>query len=84
MRSHVTEKIRVERELSKAFQYRKRYEVTCDLKSNTVSLIELAFQYRKRYEVTCDFMKNCNPVVLFVEFQYRKRYEVTCDGDDVS
>ena len=40
--------------IDKVFQYRKRYEVTCDTTtiSNNNEVIE--FQYRKRYEVTCD------------------------------
>ena len=38
----------------KAFQYRKRYEVTCDKKSENDLIKKAAFQYRKRYEVTCD------------------------------
>ena len=33
---------------------RKRYEVTCDAGTESLSLIGTAFQYRKRYEVTCD------------------------------
>ena len=36
------------------FQYRKRYEVTCDLVMNAMGETDIAFQYRKRYEVTCD------------------------------
>ena len=37
------------------FQYRKRYEVTCDrLKARTAYSLFFKFQYRKRYEVTCD------------------------------
>ena len=36
------------------FQYRKRYEVTCDLFINGEEYNEGEFQYRKRYEVTCD------------------------------
>ena len=37
------------------FQYRKRYEVTCDVPLARVLLVAvLGFQYRKRYEVTCD------------------------------
>ena len=37
------------------FQYRKRYEVTCDVNVEVppAALPDL-FQYRKRYEVTCD------------------------------
>ena len=37
-----------------AFQYRKRYEVTCDNSSHGHILSIIEFQYRKRYEVTCD------------------------------
>ena len=36
------------------FQYRKRYEVTCDDYVQTMEEEEGKFQYRKRYEVTCD------------------------------
>ena len=36
------------------FQYRKRYEVTCDVEVPPTALPDLLFQYRKRYEVTCD------------------------------
>ena len=37
------------------FQYRKQYEVTCDLKNMQTAMNLLReFQYRKRYEVTCD------------------------------
>ena len=37
------------------FQYRKRYEITCDDPCIEL-LVELGyvFQYRKRYEITCD------------------------------
>ena len=45
------------REPMPRFQYRKRYEVTCDVRidgSNPVNYF--AFQYRKRYEVTCDVL----------------------------
>ena len=37
------------------FQYRKRYEITCDLHGADLSGANLSeFQYRKRYEITCD------------------------------
>ena len=39
---------------SNAFQYRKRYEVTCDLQELLDTTKPSEFQYRKRYEVTCD------------------------------
>ena len=63
------------------FQYRKRYEVTCDDNHPVYdALIELRkFQYRKRYEVTCD-LKMLRQYIRCSLFQYRKRYEVTCDS----
>ena len=61
------------------FQYRKRYEVTCDWHGSTPRRrVAVTFQYRKRYEVTCDSSKEVYSVSTFA-FQYRKRYEVTCD-----
>ena len=37
------------------FQYRKRYEITCDdHDQNAVNREREWFQYRKRYEITCD------------------------------
>ena len=36
------------------FQYRKRYEITCDQKGETLEELPAEFQYRKRYEITCD------------------------------
>ena len=36
------------------FQYRKRYEVTCDFVKVDGKIVCMRFQYRKRYEVTCD------------------------------
>ena len=64
------------------FQYRKRYEVTCDIEtadcsnrwswsSNTASGM--------RSHVTANLIRD---IELIVEFQYRKRYEVTCDFDE--
>ena len=59
MRSHVTpEETQDDGGYIRGFQYRKRYEVTCDnrtagKKSNKFH----RFQYRKRYEVTCDSRK---------------------------
>ena len=81
MRSHVTRKFNDKRSLGKAFQYRKRYEVTCDYSTiygdgrflwgfNTVSGM--------RSHVT---KKNFAEIEIRNTFQYRKRYEVTCDTD---
>ena len=41
-------------ELRMKFQYRKRYEVTCDSRWKSGMGGGKWFQYRKRYEVTCD------------------------------
>ena len=61
------------------FQYRKRYEVTCDeYPRDMYEVCRFRFQYRKRYEVTCDWVTVIR-TYLDDGFQYRKRYEVTCD-----
>ena len=55
MRSHVTPVPLATNAPPVKFQYRKRYEVTCDSKNKKRNMKrELKFQYRKRYEVTCD------------------------------
>ena len=54
MRSHATAQAALERRIPRRFQYRKRYEVTCDVRGVQVDSIDVLFQYRKRYEVTCD------------------------------
>ena len=61
------------------FQYRKRYEVTCDVFKNVETAEAVQFQYRKRYEVTCDASSSARTPTALKRFQYRKRYEVTCD-----
>ena len=40
--------------MGRGFQYRKRYEVTCDPGNCLYIYWNSVFQYRKRYEVTCD------------------------------
>ena len=40
--------------MAKKFQYRKRYEITCDENPIMDSRPLSEFQYRKRYEITCD------------------------------
>ena len=40
--------------MDRVFQYRKRYEVTCDRTVRLFCQFINSFQYRKRYEVTCD------------------------------
>ncbi len=54
MRSHVTKKALEVATETDVFQYRKRYEITCDFRLLGVLRQELEFQYRKRYEITCD------------------------------
>ena len=57
MRSHVTNRRfrAIKREME--FQYRKRYEITCDfIEFNVSRHISTEFQYRKRYEITCDVL----------------------------
>ena len=54
MRSHVTSMEVTTREKLVPFQYRKRYEVTCDFVKVDGKIVCMRFQYRKRYEVTCD------------------------------
>ena len=80
MRSHVTAFIRIEWNDHNKFQYRKRYEVTCDyVMFDTGIDVYQKFQYRKRYEVTCDVGRWQDGSAALRAFQYRKRYEVTCD-----
>ena len=54
MRSHVTPFGQPLQSCRRPFQYRKRYEITCDLAVMIQQSIERKFQYRKRYEITCD------------------------------
>ena len=62
------------------FQYRKRYEITCDGKQRKVRPGTASrFQYRKRYEITCDALNALESHRGGKGFQYRKRYEITCD-----
>ena len=64
------------------FQYRKRYEVTCDeIEKIAEDPSTIKFQYRKRYEVTCDSSIRNSCCFSVFRFQYRKRYEVTCDEE---
>ena len=81
MRSHVTREIERRKRDGAGFQYRKRYEVTCDMSKYNEGLSKYKFQYRKRYEVTCDRLRSQTRSICRPPFQYRKRYEVTCDFD---
>ena len=54
MRSHVTKFHFVRHRTMLKFQYRKRYEITCDYNSGNEECPAIEFQYRKRYEITCD------------------------------
>ena len=79
MRSHATHEFRHAWQFENPFQYRKRYEVTCDIGIVMEEEWMLLFQYRKRYEVTCDTINVYVAGEEALVFQYRKRYEVTCD-----
>ena len=58
----MTKKNFAEIEIRNTFQYRKRYEVTCDRISGYHNMsFFTSFQYRKRYEVTCDEFQRKNP-----------------------
>ena len=58
MRSHVTNEVNSPAVNFDLFQYRKRYEITCDQTTKDLSGLSLrGFQYRKRYEITCDGVK---------------------------
>ena len=78
MRSHVTSTPLTSKARFCLFQYRKRYEVTCDMILTLIKDLIYRFQYRKRYEVTCDMILTLIKDLIY-RFQYRKRYEVTCD-----
>ena len=78
MRSHVTKWWKSYTTNRNWFQYRKRYEITCDVRYHFQETRPKSFQYRKRYEITCD--QSVTPyATLIPAFQYRKRYEITCD-----
>ena len=79
MRSHVTSGVRGYRQVVFVFQYRKRYEITCDKKALHGEIVHYKFQYRKRYEITCDACDSPTVGAFIAPFQYRKRYEITCD-----
>ena len=69
---------------SDPFQYRKRYEITCDFKlSNWHRFLVLGFNTASgmRSHVT---KKPKNILADSSPFQYRKRYEITCDHGMVS
>ena len=78
MRTHVTRGYRAALQGKAGFQYRKRYEDTCDSLRTRRRGVSWTFQYRKRYEDTCD-KKIKDMYRKYFTFQYRKRYEDTCD-----
>ena len=66
------------------FQYRKRYEITCDLiVDSIISINHLMFQYRKRYEITWDLMRGL-PGTGKSSFNTASgmRSHVTCKSDE--
>ena len=79
MRSHVTYRARIVEQSSEAFQYRKRYEITCDLTGEyeqTPSFFGFNTASGMRSHVTAVCL---DISVVRLAFQYRKRYEITCD-----
>ena len=62
-----------------AFQYRKRYEVTCDMPDEQLENPDLAsFNTASGMRSHVTTKEKPNNIII-VLFQYRKRYEVTCD-----
>ena len=61
------------------FQYRKRYEVTCDkvAKKGWKRVIRFNTASGMRSHVT---FRDAWYMAFLFSFQYRKRYEVTCDS----
>ena len=62
------------------FQYRKRYEVTCDHYSGVcdVAIVE-GFNTASGMRSHATHVNDKSIVAPKKRFQYRKRYEVTCD-----
>ena len=80
MRSHVTPKCGVGEFGKFVFQYRKRYEITCDWEDDPLLVwYEFGFNTASgmRSHVTED--EDYDEDYDEDEFQYRKRYEITCD-----
>ena len=66
--------------LSRRFQYRKRYEITCDnakkaasIESFSVSIPQAVWDHM--------WLSHMIDAILDDKFQYRKRYEITCDHE---
>ena len=80
MRSHVTVNAVEEEWVTEEFQYRKRYEVTCDITESTDTESLKLFQYRKRYEVTCDLYRSYRQKIVGWHFNTASgmRSHVTC------
>ena len=81
MRSHVTMRESETWCDAIGFQYRKRYEITCDEKADSERTHLLRFNTASgmRSHVTA---KRVTTSTIADEFQYRKRYEITCDGNE--
>ena len=79
MRSHVTKPPSSPGVEIAVFQYRKRYEVTCDLRWSGCS-----FHRWRSFNTASGMRSHVTWMARMREngrntFQYRKRYEVTCD-----
>ena len=64
------------------FQYRKRYEVTCDVLEHLRTFI-----VGRCFNTASGMRSHVTPkqypgAAAWIKFQYRKRYEVTCDDTE--
>ena len=79
MRSHVTEQAEVIIQAYLEFQYRKRYEITCD-GTNRYAMLNDGYGFNTASGMRSHVTGNRFPFPIHpVKFQYRKRYEITCD-----
>ena len=79
MRSHVTTVDSETTTVRHMFQYRKRYEVTCDVEQAVIpGDVPTGFNTASGMRSHVTFWRTAN-IGSFMGFQYRKRYEVTCD-----
>ena len=64
------------------FQYRKRYEITCDnIWNNDVDNLIWGFNTASGMRSHVTSFENA-PIDMLIRFQYRKRYEITCDAEE--
>ena len=78
MRSHVTNLFHKLFWTVSRFQYRKRYEVTCDERKISSRCAVSGFNTASGMRSHVTASRGCRRIPQ-AGFQYRKRYEVTCD-----